>query len=122
MSTELSLKGLRLDGGTQSRAALDPATVARYVEVLREEGKTLPPITVFYDGTAYWLVDGFHRVAAFQEIGRTLIQAQIRQGTQRDAILYSVGANATHGLPRTNADKRRAVLVLLQDTEWPAQS
>jgi hypothetical protein len=29
-----------------------------------------------------------------------------------------VGANATHGLRRTNADKRRAALTLLQDEEW----
>ena len=33
-------------------------------------------------------------------------------------MLYSVGANATHGLPRSNADKRRAVETLLRDDEW----
>jgi hypothetical protein len=42
----------------------------------------------------------------------------VRQGSQRDAILYSVGANAAHGLKRTNADKRRAVETLLNDSEW----
>lgn len=35
---------------------------------------------------------------------------------------YSVGANATHGLRRTNADKRRAVETLLRDEEWGAKS
>jgi hypothetical protein len=35
----------------------------------------------------------------------------------RDAILYAVGANASHGLKRTNRDKRNAVL-LLKDLEW----
>lgn len=39
----------------------------------------------------------------------------MRQGGLRDAILHSVGANATHGLRRTNADKRRAVAILLED-------
>jgi hypothetical protein len=34
-------------------------------------------------------------------------------GTQRDAILYSDGANESHGLRRTNEDKRRAVMTLL---------
>lgn len=48
----------------------------------------------------------------------TDIAAEVRQGTRRDAILYSVGANATHGLRRTNADKRRAVETLLRDEEW----
>ncbi|MCJ2059176.1 hypothetical protein MKL09_21870 [Methylobacterium sp. J-048] len=36
----------------------------------------------------------------------------------RVAILHSAGANAAHGLRRTNADKRRAVLMLLDDEEW----
>nr|WP_244557034.1 hypothetical protein [Fulvimarina manganoxydans] len=48
--------------------------------------------------------------------------ADIRQGTRRDAILHSVGANATHGMRRTNADKRRAVTRLLEDAEWAAWS
>ena len=39
------------------------------------------------------------------------------KGTQRDAILWSISANATHGLRRTNEDKRRAVTRLLQDPE-----
>ncbi|QXD15805.1 hypothetical protein GQ464_002330 [Rhodocaloribacter litoris] len=38
--------------------------------------------------------------------------------SRRDAILHSVGANAEHGLRRTGADKRRAVMTLLQDEEW----
>jgi hypothetical protein len=36
----------------------------------------------------------------------------------RDAVLFSCGANAAHGVPRTNEDKRRAVMKLLQDAEW----
>ena len=44
------------------------------------------------------------------------------QGTRRDAILLSVGANAEHGLKRTNADKRRAVEMVLGDEEWRAWS
>ena len=42
----------------------------------------------------------------------------MRQGGLRDAILHSAGANAVHGLRRTNADKRRAMLMLLEDEEW----
>lgn len=42
----------------------------------------------------------------------------MRQGGLRDAILHSAGANADHGLRRTNDDKRRAVLMLLQDEVW----
>jgi hypothetical protein len=42
----------------------------------------------------------------------------LRQGTRREAVPHSVGSNAEHGLPRTNADKRHAVLLLLKDEEW----
>jgi len=50
------------------------------------------------------------------------IEADIRAGTLRDAVLYSVGANGKHGMPPSNDDKRKAVLVLLNDAEWSAWS
>ena len=78
--------------------------------------------SVFYDGQAYWLADGFHRVRAAQEAGLAGINADVRQGTRRDAVLFSAGANAVHGLRRSNADKRRAVETLLNDEEWRAWS
>ncbi|MBW4640774.1 MAG: ParB/RepB/Spo0J family partition protein [Gloeocapsa sp. UFS-A4-WI-NPMV-4B04] len=83
-----------------------------------DNSSEFPPILVFYDGEKYWLADGFHRVAAAKKLELSEIAATIRKGTRRDAVLYSVGANATHGLRRTNADKRRSVLTLLGDEEW----
>lgn len=73
---------------------------------------------VFYDGKKHWLADGFHRFHAYQKAGREKVAADVRQGTRRDAILHSVGANETHGLRRTRDDKRRAVETLLNDAEW----
>lgn len=115
--TALPLSSIRTDGGTQPRGHIDELVVARYVEDL-EAGAEFPPIVAFFDGTDYWLADGFHRWRAHGTAKRETILADIRQGTQRDAVLFSVGANATHGYPRTNADKRRAVLKLLHDSEW----
>ena len=60
-----------------------------------------------------WLADGFHRYWAAMAIEAKDLLCEVRQGTVRDAILYSVGANAKHGLRRTNADKRKAVLTML---------
>lgn len=113
----LRLDQVRRNGGTQARAEVSPDAVADYAEALRG-GATFPAIVVFYDGTDYWLGDGFHRFDAHQGAGRTEIEAEVKQGTRRDAVLYSVGANAVHGLRRTNADKRRAVETLLMDAEW----
>lgn len=46
----------------------------------------------------------------------------MRQGGLRDAILHSAGANADHGVRRTIPDRRRAVLMLVQDEEWASWS
>lgn len=46
------------------------------------------------------------------------ITADVRKGTRRDALLFSVSANAQHGHRRTNDDKRRAVDIMLNDSEW----
>ena len=48
--------------------------------------------------------------------------ARLLTDAERDAILHSVGANATHGMRRTPEDERRAVLWLLEDAEWAAWS
>jgi hypothetical protein len=113
----LRLDQLRIDGGTQPRVAIDEQVVADYA-ALYSNGVNLPPVTVFFDGATYWLSDGFHRYWANKRIDCEYVFADVRQGTQRDAILHSVGANADHGLRRTNADKRKAVLTLLEDEEW----
>lgn len=46
--------------------------------------KSVPPVTVYYDGVNYWLYDGFHRVAAATKCGRKTIVAEVRQGTYED--------------------------------------
>ena len=69
-------------------------------------------------GAVYWLADGFHRFYAAQGCERQEVECDVREGGLRDAILCSVGANAAHGLRRTNEDKRRAVMKMLNDPEW----
>lgn len=113
----LKIAQIRTDGGTQPRAALNEAIVAEYAESLTD-GAKMPPVIVYHDGVDYWLADGFHRFHAHRKIDARDIETEVRQGTKRDAILHSVGANAAHGLRRTNEDKRKAVMTLLDDPEW----
>lgn len=113
----MDLSRLSIDGGTQTRAALNEAVVTEYADALRE-GVKLPAVTVFFDGSAHWLADGFHRYFAHKNARKASINVDIREGSKRDAVLYSVGANSTHGLRRTNEDKRRAVKTMLDDAEW----
>ncbi len=117
MAERVELSLIRTDGGTQPRAAIDVTLVETYAADMGR-GDPFPPPVVFFDGADYWLADGFHRVNAAAALKRDGLLCEVRQGTQRDAILYSVGANDSHGLRRTNEDKRRAVLRLLNDPEW----
>lgn len=117
----LSIADIRIDGGTQPRAAISEATVKDYAAYV-ESGVALPPPDVFYDGTTYWLADGFHRFFAAKWLERTSITAAIHTGTRREAVLFSVGANHGHGLQRTHADKRKAVTTLMSDAEWSVWS
>jgi hypothetical protein len=114
---QIAIKTIRRDGNTQSRVAIDRAVVKEYASLMKENNK-FPPILLFFDGTDYWLADGFHRLEAALLIGLERIAATIQKGAIRDAMLYSVGANAVHGLRRTSADKQKAVITLLEDREW----
>lgn len=113
---KLDLSLIRVDGGTQSREEINQTVIDEYAADIKEV--PFPPVIVFYDGEAYWLADGFHRYHAHKAAGLKKINVEVNQGTRRDAILYSVGANAVHGLRRTNDDKRRGVQTLLSDAEW----
>lgn len=114
---QIPLTAIRTDGGTQPRAQMDLMYVAELAQAI-QDGANIPAIITYYDGSDYWLADGFHRYGASRQLDRETIVAEVRRGTRRDAILCSAGANATHGLRRTNADKRRAVETLLRDKEW----
>ena len=106
------------DPGSQMRVeATNPDIINEYAEAMLN-GDVFPPVIVYFDDTDYWLGEGFHRTGAVRKIERESITADVRKGTARDAILHGVGANATHGLRRTHADKRRAVERLLTDPEW----
>jgi len=105
------------DGGAQMRVEMKPDVVREYADDMGA-GAVLPPVVVYHDGTNYWLGDGFHRVEAARKLDRESIDAEVREGDERQAILHGVGSNASHGLRRTQADKRRAIERLLRDEEW----
>lgn len=114
---KLNINAIRIDGGTQSRVEINADVAGEYAEAIKG-GAEFPPVAVFHDGADYWLADGFHRYHAHKQAGRASIAADVHTGTQRDAVLHSLGANGTHGLRRTNADKRKAVAAMLADAEW----
>jgi hypothetical protein len=93
----------------QGRVGLNNDVVQEYAERMAE-GCVFPPVLVFADGNGTaWLVDGYHRTAACERLGRDNVLAEVRTGTHDDALWASCSANKCHGLRRSNADKRRAV-------------
>jgi ParB-like chromosome segregation protein Spo0J len=104
----LKFSQIRIDGGTQMRVSINQDKVSEYAEKMREEA-VFPPIKVMFDGTVYWLYDGFHRYFAAQSAGFNAIQVDYKPGTMEDAQDLALRANNEHGLPRTNEDKRKAV-------------
>lgn len=118
---QLAVESLRIDGGTQLREKIDQATVDEYRSGWVNEVK-FPALVVFFDGTDYWLADGFHRFHGASAACVPTVPCDVRTGTQRDAILFAAGANQTNGLRRSNEDKRKAVKTLLADKEWGKRS
>lgn len=117
----LSLEKIRIDCDTQSREKTNLGKVSEYAEKMLM-GEVFRPAIVYYDGREYYLSDGFHRYFANQKIGSPGMDCEVRNGSLRDAIFYSFEANKNHGMPFTNADKRRNVIRLLNDFEWEMMS
>ncbi len=124
----IELDRLELMGEAQSRVHIDPSVVEEYVDrmswdaelarAVDPEGAPWPAVTVYTQGDELWVADGFHRVEAARKLGFDRIQCRVLEGGRRDAIRYSLSANARHGLRRTREDKRRAVRRALEDDMW----
>jgi hypothetical protein len=116
---KLNILNIRIDGGTQARLKLDQEVVKTYAECMRE-GAEFPPVIVYHDGSDYWLADGFHRYFAVKNNATTTIEAEVRTGTLRDAILFSKSANdpSKRGLPPNAEDLRHIIRSMILDEEW----
>jgi hypothetical protein len=109
----LPINNVRIDGNTQYRIVIDQATVYNYLNAIKQ-GDEFPLIDVVYDGTDYWLTDGFHRYHAFKLLGMIKIQVNCKNGCLRDAQIEALKANCQHGKPLTNDDKRNKVQMALK--------
>lgn len=109
----IPLKSIRLDGDTQSRKELNEDVIKEYADLMLE-GVEFPPLTVVFDGSHYWLVDGFHRRFSAIKAKLDKFKCLVTTGTREDARWLSYGANKDHGLPRSNPDKAKATISALK--------
>jgi len=113
---QVPLDKINLFGGTQTRLKTNDDAVESYAEEMMR-GTVFPPIDLYFDGSTYWLADGFHRFLATKRNGTPAIAATVQPGGRTEALRHALGANATNGVYRTNGDKRNAVEIALE--EWP---
>lgn len=109
----LKLDKIRLDGDTQSRIELDQDVIRDYADQMSSKVE-FPPLLVVFDGASYWLVDGFHRRWAAIKAKLQKFKCAVVQGTRDDARWMSYAVNKDHGLPRSTADKQKAVIQALK--------
>ena len=121
MIKTFNLGVLVLDQKLQSRVEIDETAVSEYAEAI-EAGDEFPPVLAFFDGIHYYLTDGYHRYHAHKRAGKASIKAEVVNGTFRDAIFHATSVNSKHGMRRSHADKRKAVMTLLEDFEWEGMS
>lgn len=117
----LKIAKLRISNELQARQCLNKDVITDYAEAL-ESGCLLPPVEVVDTTAALVLVDGFHRLHAYKQLGRNEIPAVVTKGTNLDALKAALSANAHHGLQRSRQDKAKAVEMALDDFELEALS
>ena len=91
----------------QARIDEQPELVTRCAQTLKtdEDMERISPIHVFRDTTRSWVGDGYLRVAAFRQVGRTQILANISSGTREDALTASIVYNAEREPKLTDAER-----------------
>ena len=77
-----------------------------HVTRLAEAEAPLPPILV--DRRSMQVIDGMHRLLAASLKGRETVDVVFFDGSPAEVFLRAVEANATHGLPLSQSDRRAA--------------
>jgi ParB-like nuclease domain len=87
-------------------------------QALHREGTPLTPITVFPVGDAYYVMDGHHRLAAYDTARWTkAIPAQVYQGSLDAAWRSALARNSKDKLPMTKEDKLSAAWRIVKKSD-----
>lgn len=116
----IPVKDIIVNAGTQQRT-VDDDVVARYAALIKD-GVAFPAVDVISDGKNYYLFDGFHRLFAHKKLKENYIGCHITDGTKRDAIWLSFGANKANGFPRQAGTAKEILVKIFGDEEWAKTS
>lgn len=122
MKTQLVyLNEIDIENSPKVRAAVNEETVKDYAEAYRRKEKLPPPVLFQDKGEKYFrLGDGLHRVSGATVNGDKTLVCEVREGGFEEALTFALTCNTTHGLRRSQADKKRVVEAAL--AQWPKLS
>lgn len=117
-TTTINLSTVSIRKEYQPRVKLDQNVVNDYIEQL-ENGAEFPPIIVFNESDdEYILAAGYHRFEAYCRSEKKCIEAEIREFTSSlDVLKVAIESNIRHGARLSQEDKRRAVALILNNSE-----
>ena len=111
-TVQLRTTDIKKDIKLSPRAGVDKTTVSIYAVCFDQ----LPPVDVFWiegrDG--WWIVDGWHRLAAAEDLGLAHVTTNTHQGTYDDALEFAYDANLKHGQPLTLGQRKEGAKLKLQ--------
>lgn len=109
----------KIETSIQTRYRLDQSVIGEYALAMKA-GAKFPPVDVFSEkgSERFILVDGHHRLHAAHDAGRKKLACNVHSGDREAALRFALAANSDHGLRRSQADKRKAVLTALNQPEY----
>lgn len=111
---DIKLSEIDIEDSTyQCRVDLDTSAIEDYKTIDPTEFEE--PIELRWKSNGkYAIIAGHHRVRAFQEAGRSSVQAHVYDDlTESDALARSIKSNQAYGVRLTNKDRRQGVEKLL---------
>ena len=101
----------------QPRSLNDISASEEHIRVLvkaieqNKPSHTLDPITIWWSGSNYRVIDGHHRLEAYKQVHKSgnikipAIPVKLFEGSLKDALLVSTKLNSKNKLPMTEDDK-----------------
>lgn len=114
---EVRLEELGIDGDTQFREEQLNMAQVKNLMSLMEDDIELDPIEARFDGTTYWVSNGFHRIEAATRLQLETIKVNYKPGTLEDAQVDAMAANKSNGLPRSNETRRNQIMAAFKHEE-----
>lgn len=95
-------------------APLDERIVTSYIQEI-EPTRRCSALKACFDGTDYWLFDGYHRLEAMRRLGFNTCAVQIFKGSRRDAFRRYIKDKLRCGEIKIF---KHCLQILAEDKEW----